>query len=202
MKLYHGTSKSAARAILEGDDIHPRGIRAGTWHGSSLADCVYLTTAYAPCFALWACMAPNFDMEKLYKAGRLPGRLAILEIDFSQPSEERLFPDENFIGEQQPTEDWRQLYMRTNWRASLDELGTCAHLGLVPREALTRVAFFEHASNPDIFYLVNPRDATAVTVANHTVSGQAHRNLTRLFFKDPDLTADDLMGWSLANCRY
>jgi hypothetical protein len=191
MKLYHGTNELAVRAVLEGG-IQPRGSRAGTWHGSSLADRVYLTTAYAPYFALWACMAPDFSMEKLRRGERqLRERLVVLEIDLARLDRGLLGPDEHFISETinaQKTE-WRRVYMRTNWRESLAGLGTYAHFGVVPREAIARVAFFDYGSNPDILHLL----PAEVSLDDHAVNGRFYQNLTRWFFEDA-VTVEDLTG--------
>jgi hypothetical protein len=209
MKLYHGTNERAARVILEGDSIQPHGSRPGNFDDDapSGVDRVYLATGFAPYYAAKACGVWDDD----YADDRQPSeRLTIFEVDIDRLDQKKLVPDEDFIYRvcgARPTTKQEQLQQlccvrdnilqyRTRWRESLDGLGTCAHLGTVPREAIIRVSFFEYTSNPDILGLLSED----VSLDDHQVNGRYYRSLTRWFFKDVDLTVADLMGRIPENC--
>ena len=82
MKLYHGTTSSRARKILN-EGLRPRGEGRGNYspHLASHQGCVYLSTVYGPAYA---CRA----IPRL-------GPLAVVEIDAGVLRADRLRPDED-----------------------------------------------------------------------------------------------------------
>ena len=197
MKLYHGTSESAAKvALVEG--LIPRGWRGASsvWEGCpSHPDCVYLTTAYAGYFAMNA--TPHKE------------RWAIMEIDTDQlPQEAILVPDEDFLeqatrGHPKPA-DWgfpedasmeeRTAWFREHlfsfshlWKDSVKHLGNCAVLGMVPSTAVSRVAFYDPDSNPGMTMLtMHPM----ISMMNYRVCGPKYRGVVRWLMGDDVLLSD------------
>jgi len=196
MKVYHGTSRSAAEVALK-SGLRPRGKSKGNWESCpSRSDLVYLTTAYAAYFAL-AASKPGEDW-------------AILEVDTDLLDEDLLLPDEDFL--EQATRDnkafadsWADvgyspdgtMHERTAWfrerleffqactEESVDGIGNCACCGGVLPEAITRAVaysgFDRETSNPTITTLaVDPQ----ITIMNYKFVGNKYRSLTSWFFGD------------------
>lgn len=189
MKLYHGTSERVARlAMAEG--LFPRsesGV-SSTWedHPSS-PNHIYLTTAYAGYFAMNA----TEDDE----------RWAIIEIDsdlLPDPGDGEyfLYPDEDFLEQatrqQELPEGWgvngatmevRTAWFRENlfrfghvWEESIEFLGNCAHEGVIPPDAITRVSFVDPKGNPHMALMAcDPM----ITLTNYRFCGEKYRSLVR-----------------------
>ena len=207
MFLYHGTNEKAARLALK-DGLKPRKLTGkSNWKHSleSRSDTVYLTSAYAPYFALQAT-----DEDEKW---------GIVEIDVDLLDEKRLRPDEDAVEQttrgikdfgpiedpqvrsilaKMPLTDMRARteYVRANldrlhnlWRASLKWLGNCSYKGTVPAKAISRVSIFDPKSNP---YVVLTASDPTITVANFKMLADRYEALTRWFF-DP-ITADELLG--------
>ncbi len=201
MKLYHGTSEAAAEAILR-DGFIPRRRGKGNWKHSvdSHPDGVYFTNAYALYFAIAAVDDPRL------KTGEAGVRAAVIEIDTDLLRDTAmLVPDEDCLeqvnrgrtGDSLPAgyHKWsmkkRTIYWRGKmdgfcfsdaWKASLDAIGNCCHLGPVPREAITRVAYVDLRDAADtIFMALDP----TISVLNYRFVGRRYRALTKWIFGDP-----------------
>ena len=159
MKLYHGTSSVSAMSALQRGILPRRLSKISNWDHSvrSNEDCVYLTTAYAPYFAIQAADS---------NAGSLP---AIIEIDTDLLDMDRLVPDEDALEQAtRKTDDlpksWtmerRTRYYRKNlikfsehWEWSLKAIGNCAYMGTIPVEAITRVVVIDHIKQNVLMYM-------------------------------------------------
>ena len=180
MKLYHGTSIRHLDSILE-HGIQPRGSKKSVWSNApSRKDMVYLTVAYPLHFALSA--ASNED------------RL-IFEINIHRLNPWSLHPDEDFLMQatrnQRPegcpkdyrlaTKWFRQRlhdYAR-HWGASVEGLGNCCHLGMVPVSALTRYAII-----PKEWPVLLWSDPM-IMIANYAVMSSYYCKLNATLFGDP-----------------
>jgi hypothetical protein len=204
MKLYHGTNEVAGKAILS-DGFVPRGRRGGNWKHSveSHPDGVYFTTAYALYFALASTEGdPRLKNDE-------PGVCAmIFEIDTDLlPEPGCLVPDEDCLeqvnrgrkaadsglpksyalwGMKKRTVFWRErlpFFMHSDgWKASLDAMGNCCHLGPVPASAITRVAIVDLKGAADACHMA--LDPT-ISVLNYRFVGKRYRALTKWVFGDP-----------------
>lgn len=189
MKIYHGTSAAAAERIaLEG--IRPRATDAGNWtRCPSHPGLVYLTECYAPFFAL-AC-----DDDEI----------AIVEVELSALDVDRMRPDEDFLeqaarahpenarmmglADARVPNDLaeRTVWFRQRidsyadlWKRSLDMLGCCSHAGIVPPEAISRIAVLPVALAPRVVAAIDP----SITMMNYRIMGDFYRELTRWFFDE------------------
>lgn len=187
MKLYHGTSYPAGRmAIIEG--LKPRKDlkHKGNWQHTvdSRRDAVYLTTVYAPYFALCA-------SER--------GMAAVVEVETDRLFQCNLVPDEDAIeqtnrktGElpehwsiEQRTKHYRKSLHEYNcgqWEDSIKALGTCAYIGRIPKSAITRVAFFNPADHKR--WVGTSMDPT-ISVLNYRFMREKYQVLTSVLFNDP-----------------
>ncbi len=192
MLLYHGTSERVARlAMTEG--LAPRfesGV-SSTWedHPSS-EHYVYLTTAYAGYFAMNA--TPDGE------------RWAVIEIDTELLPDDgaaHLYPDEDFLEQvsrrQDLPEEWgingasmkdRTEWFRRNlwrfphlWEDSIEGLGNCAHEGVIPPEAITRVSFVDPKGNPSMALMASD---PCITLMNYALCASKYRNLMRWLMGD------------------
>lgn len=219
MKLYHGTNGAWVDHILR-VGLRPRGERAarGNWKDTvqSHPGCVYLTDAYAPHFAIQAsrgkeptCAVFEVDTDRLDQRDLFPDEDFLEQgtrrvndgvtgtmlqrtrhyrrhlFDYGEP---RLDPD-SIAGD-----DPAPKFLPT-WRFSIRYLGTCAHRGPIPPEAITRVVTW-----PDTRANVTVRLAwdLSVSLVNYRWCGPRYRALTRkLFdgeFTDPKLlTREELV---------
>lgn len=194
--LYHGTAAQALPGICE-RGLQPRrflsgAAKRGHWQGQapSHPGCVYLSDAYAAYFALVA-------------ADRHGGDGIVLEIDADAVAM-NLRPDEDFL--EQATREAERMGERHRimrelrcperhdmkkrtawfrrrillwgelWPESLRLLGTVAHNGTVPVEAITRVA--RMPAGHDIQFAIDP----SITLQNYRVVGSRYRNLSRAIF--------------------
>lgn len=167
MKLYHGTTEPAWQSIQAADAILPRALSKRNNWGHTIAShpqCVYLTDTYAPYFGITA-----IDETMLGDDDNIP-RCAIIEIETDRITG-NLVPDEDALEQSTRPKGAKgrsAMYQRTRkhratlhthrgtdaWRQSLAFMGTCAHYGIVPVSAVTRVALIpirddehsEHAS--------------------------------------------------------
>lgn len=162
MKLYHGTSRAVAlRAMREG--LKPRKMtKAGNWEKSpSHPGAVYLTDAYPVYFGVQALETTYYKVPE----GDDRHVCGILEIETDRLSPFALVPDEDVLeqvgrpgGADKLPAHWtmrqRTVYYRNRlkdyangaggWEKSLEAMGTCAHLGVIPAAAITRVAFLDN----------------------------------------------------------
>jgi hypothetical protein len=206
MKLYHGTTADVARLALD-EGLCPRGETGvvGNWEHTcpSASDRVYLTTAYAPYFA-HAAQPEDLAVEDQ--------RWGVVEIDTDLIEEpEHLCPDEDWLeqgsrGEIPKGHVFRDIGLQhcktmeertalfreyapafnESWADSIEGLGTCAHVGAISYQAITRVSILEPAKARDIvFAAVDPM----ISIMNYAICGEKYRALTRWFF-DPVEPAD------------
>lgn len=191
MKLYHGTSAAAVPGILE-HGIKPRG-KNGTsnWKRTieSNPEAVYLTNAYALHFAA------NATKEK--------ERMAVVEIDSTLLSPLRLCPDEDFLEQATRKQNdpglapmgksmkyrtrWYRRHIREFsqfWDASLEHMGTCCHYGVIPVEAIIRVAFINAQTYAAMVWTcgLDPM----ISVMNYRFAGEKYRHSMARMFGDTE----------------
>jgi hypothetical protein len=163
---------------------------------------VYLTDSYAIHFAQNAVEGSK-------------DRLALIEIDTDLLDEGNLAPDEDFL-EQATRSDpkfehvhkrWptdikkRTIWFRARqhsdfahtWSLSMKHMGTCCHMGVVPADAIKRVALLPASSS--VSFASDP----TITLINYMIMGAYYRNLMRYVFDgtvQSDLPTDpfDLIG--------
>ena len=197
MLLYHGTSARHLSVILRAGLRPRRNKRESNWeHGAaSNPDAVYLTTAYAPYFALCTLQGKR-------------DKLAILEVDTGKLRQSRLCPDEDFL--EQATRlldkrgakvsdhpEWGSLDMhartaayrsvmlseyRDKWESSVEHLGTCAYMGTVPASAITRYSIYALGSKDSVPEVTHSLASPTITLANYRFVGGFYRKLTKWFF--------------------
>jgi len=207
MKLYHGTTEAIARLALT-DGLLPRG-ESGVetqWPDCpSREDMVYLTTAYAPYFAVCA-------------TKEVGERLGIVEIDTEllyddheteNGLEDYLHPDEDFLEQatrspesgphlapfeadmHERTAFYRERLegFQQHWTDSIQGLGNCAVLGGVPYECVTRIALVDPRKAPHVLQIaMDP----CITLMNYQICGNKYRRLTDWLF-GAEITPADLM---------
>ena len=188
MLLYHGTSAAVARLALK-EGILPRADLddlEGNWKDNpSNPFLVYLTSAYALYFA----MAASGDEDEV----------AIIEVDTDKLPGVML-PDEDFLEQASRTQDlpsdpfWDELremksmeqrtrWFRNNllcfqhvWEDSVKGLGNCAHMGVIPPAAITRVSFYKPSSNRGVTMMsLDP----AIAIMNFRFCGAKYEALTQ-----------------------
>ena len=194
MKLYHGTTERVAlKAITEG--LKPRGERPSVWKDApSRPDAVYLTDTYAAYYGVAA--VPSRKLK-----GPGDQRVGIVEIDTDLlPLPGLLVPDEDAVEQTSRPKGSgatrEEMLQRTNgfrdnlhefiggegWKMSLAAMGTCAHIGAVSPEAITRVATFGlRASRALAWEAANAQPS----VKAFRFAGLRHRELLAHIFGDP-----------------
>lgn len=197
MRLYHGTSEAAARrAMAEG--LRPRReTKRSNWTAKSHPGAVYLTTTYG---AFFGCT--TLDRPRLRSPDNTAPnlRFAVLEVETARLNPFCLVPDEDALeqvgrGHDDLPATW-DMHRRTRhyrdrlpdyatgeaWEVSLRAMGTCAHLGVVPVSAITRVAFVDVVLQAPLAWAA--MDAT-VSVAAYRFAGARHAAITAHIFGDP-----------------
>jgi len=184
--LYHGTTSSRLASILR-DGLKPRGRRKGNWESyPSRPDMVYLTTAYAPFFAIYAVDEGEQGL--------------IVEVDASKLNPTLLYPDEDFIAQalshqkQMPLEVVhrqvrRQLsHYRHHAKDSIDAMGNVAHKGAIPKSAITRYALIDGKLQSDLFWIgLDP----CISPMNYRFCGSKYRSIIAWIMGDrPDFDPD------------
>jgi hypothetical protein len=154
------------------DGIKPRGKSSkGNWGNGnvSMPDCVYLSDSIATYFAAW-CQKDSdtngsrgllleVDTDKLIPFMLLPDE-DVLRISLAQFGRQSEIPKKNSFRQ------WIHLMLANQelWSDSIRAIGTCAYLGHIPPEAITRYATFE-------------RDATHMFRYDHSINPMAHQIL-------------------------
>lgn len=141
---------------------------------------VYLTTTYAPYYAL---STRRRDYE----------RAAIIQLHWDSLDQTRLYPDEDFIAEAlrdqklgasrdikkriryiiRHIEDYRE-----NWMLSLENLGNVCFKGTVPVNAITKIVLFEPRRNPRM--TLSALDPT-ICLLNYGLFGRWYQAMTRWY---------------------
>jgi hypothetical protein len=199
MKLYHGTNSVSAMNALQ-NGILPRNLsKKSNWDHSvqSNKDCVYLTTAYAPYFAIQA--ANSIE-------GSFP---AIIEIDTDLLDIDYLVPDEDALEQAtRKTDDLPKLWSmnrRTrhyrkhlmkfaeHWEWSLKAIGNCAYMGVVPASAITRVVVINHIKQSILMHMsLDP----SISIMNFRFCGDKYVQLLNWIFNNEyqDTDSDKMYG--------
>jgi len=199
MKLYHGTSESAAKLILEQGFQPRKETTKSCWDKTipSNESCVYLTSCYAGFFAL---NASNNE------------RWAVLEIETSTLDTELFVPDED--GLEQLTRDidfhGLDIYERTEffkenlldyheyWPQVLERLGNCAYYAAIPASAITAVSFFDAKQNPAMeMAWMDP----SISVLNHQFCNQKYEALTQWLF-GVSITPEEFTGFPVLDAEH
>jgi hypothetical protein len=188
--LYHGTRAAHQEAILEGS-LRPRrdtGVSQWAHTAASHDAAVYLTTAYPLYFAI------NAQAE---------GDLLVLEIDTDQLDHSLLASDEDALAHclRDPATAGMSLLERTVYyrerisgysaEFSLARLGTCAHLGAIPKRAVRRAVRIapEHTGT----LILGGFDPVILPV-NYQIHGAEYNESVRWLFKDtPDCAINPRM---------
>jgi hypothetical protein len=181
VNLYHGTNEDFLPQMVADKGIAPRGTRKGNWEHESLADRVYLTTAYPFYFAA------NTEGE---------GRLTVLEIDADRLDPVRFRPDEDFVTHciftgWKSREEMQKVHQRSvkevdnyadYWKSSLDMLGNIAYLGKVPLTAVSRICFYDIKCRrlELTSFFMDP----SISPRNYRFCGQQYRGLVEWMFGD------------------
>lgn len=204
MMLYHGTSKVHLQGILE-KGIQPRQLTQNSnWECESGEDRVYLTSAYAPYFAIQAC-------DQKYDGGE-PGMNVpmVIEIDSTKLRRNDLVPDEDFMEQLTRSQkkfdmfdpflasksvNERTIWFRDRardlskkvpafvWSNSIRSMGTCAYIGTIPLRAITKIIAF----NPrESAHLLNMFLQPQISLANYSLCGKEYRFWTaKMFDREP-----------------
>lgn len=191
VKIYHGTTETIGKqALTEG--LRPRNLTGqSNWRHTveSNPTLIYLTTAYAPYYALQAVKE------------RKGAKIAIVEIETDLLNETKMRPDEDFIeqatrldkknsaGIRGKTMNERVEYVRNHidefsesWELSVEHLGNCAHKGVIKKTAITRVAVEDTSKCREMcFEAIEP----TITLANYKICGEQYRMLTQWFMGEP-----------------
>jgi hypothetical protein len=192
MKLYHGTAERYLKQILS-KGIRPRkGNGDGNWEKyPSRSDMVYLTTAYPLYFATTAIK----DDE----------RGLILEVDTRHLNEKKLHPDEDFIAQvlskhQNVSLDSVHKIVRDKleqfkdmWRDSVENMGNCAHKGIIPPHAITRYILIDFTKRIELAMMAAD---PMISIINYTICKNKYINLVRWSFGDVDVIEDDFANFS------
>ena len=197
MLLYHGTTGTVARlALTEG--LKPRdetGVEGNWEENPSNVDLVYLSTAYAPYFAMCACGGTAIDEETM----------GIVAVDTDKLDPLLLRPDEDFLEQisrmgaglpewlQEDLNECSTMQERTAffkdrldmfgplWKDSVERLGNAAYEGIIPPEAIVSVSIYKRQSNAYIsMSVLDP----SISLLNFQIMGDKYRALTRWFFDD------------------
>ncbi len=188
-RLFHGTSAHRYASILTRGILPREQVGAKSWHGKyeSRGDAVYLTSAYPLFFAQVADENAADDH-------------VIIEIDTTLLDHTLLVADEDVLdfwarsyakdcvsyeGLSSATkfvlEDKKAMMQCVTAERSLRAMGTCAYLGPIPREALTRAVRINIES---VCRLVRAGMDPVVSPAAYAVMGAEHEEATRWLF-DP-----------------
>lgn len=185
--LYHGTTESVARAVLK-SGLLPRvttGQKSNWPKAESSPDLIYLTSVYAPYFAM---VASDKNNEKL----------ALIEIDTSLLDENLFRPDEDFLEQASRGQMIKRLRAKTMhgrtrwfrnhieefsdmWKMSIENMGVISYKGNIPLSAITRVSIYNPKTNP---YINNLCIDPAISILNFKYVGNKYAEITKWFFKE------------------
>jgi hypothetical protein len=154
-RLYHGTTETVARLIINGGTLQPRGTERESLYPPvpSRCDCVYLTDLYGVKYALDA--VGGELKQRGISEWALAG--AVVEVDMDRLCYSNLVPDEDFMAKvhmmrhrlagDNDFQRLTQVYAREDANrlkpAATECLrcyGTVAYHGEIPRSAITRIA--------------------------------------------------------------
>jgi hypothetical protein len=192
--LYHGTTEAIGRQA-KAEGLRPRRLTGkSNWKHivESNPSLIYLTTAYAPYYALQAVNKGE--------------KISIVEIETDLLKESNFRPDEDFIeqvtgldkkniaGIKGKTMSQRTTYIRNHldefsafWKPSLEHLGNCGYKGVITGKAITRVSVVDISK---CVAMCSEVLEAVITLANYSVCGSQYRMMTRWFMGEP-VTAED-----------
>lgn len=197
MKLYHGTTKKVAEKALK-EGLKPRGTRKGNWKHTvdSRRDAVYMTDVYGLYFAYTACKGKDVP--------------AVIEIDVDLLDQNLLIPDEDFLEQasrnqegvgladtkknmKERTEYYRKVaeFNKHLWERSLEGLGTVSYQGIIPPEAISRIAYISVEKQSHVLY--SAADAM-ICLLNHKFCSQKYAAGIRWLFGE-EISAIDWFGF-------
>ena len=155
---------------------------------------IYLTTAYAPYYALHAVN------------GNKGEKIAIVEIETDLLDESKFRPDEDFIeqvtgldkknaaGIKGKTVKQRTKYIRNHldefsgfWKPSIEHLGNCGYKGIITGKAITRVSVVDISK---CLSMCSEVLEAVITLANYSVCGSQYRLMTRWFMGETVMVED------------
>lgn len=181
MLLYHGTSEANLAQILESGIMPRSATNNSNWAHTvdSHADAVYFSIAYPLYFANQACNADE--------------RLVVLEIDTDLLDETNLVADEDAVEQAlrgrddlptswnmaKRTRYYRDRIERYSYEQSLTALGSCAHLGIIPVQTITRVAY---VSLKAFGKMARCGYDPSISVMGYMVMGETYRKSTTWLF--------------------
>lgn len=140
---------------------------------------VYLTTAYAPYFAIMSAKAADKGL--------------IVEVSTAALDADLLYPDEDFIAQALAYKEKRPLEQvhREVWDGiedykhhaadSVQGMGNCAHRGPIPAKAITRYAVIDPKLQSQLFWIgLDP----SISVLNYRFCGAKYRSIIAWIFGD------------------
>jgi hypothetical protein len=191
VKIYHGTTETIGRQA-KAEGLRPRKLTGkSNWKHTveSNPSLIYLTTAYAPYYAIHA-----VDETKGEK-------ISIIEIETDLLDESKMRPDEDFIeqatrndennnaGIRGKTMNERVEYIRnhidefsSSWKLSVEHLGNCAYNGVITGNAITKVSVVDISKCRAMSFEAGE---PTITLMNYKICGQQYRMLTRWFMGEP-----------------
>ena len=196
VKLYHGTTETIGRQAKT-DGLRPRKMTGkSNWKHivESNPSLIYLTTAYAPYYALHAVN------------GNKGEKISIIEVETDLLDESKFRPDEDFIeqvtgldkkntaGIKGKTVKQRTKYIRNHldefsdfWKPSIEHLGNCGYKGVITGKAITKVSVVDISK---CLSMCSEVLEAVITLANYSVCGSQYRMMTRWFMGEP-VTVED-----------
>lgn len=180
MKVYHGTGIQHLVSILT-NGLRPRNKKKSNWKEfPSRKDMVYLSTAYAPYFA----MINNSD------------KAVILEIEIDELDQDKLFPDEDGIAQalsqqekvpldevHDQVKDNLEFYQHLAM-ASIDLIGNICYQGTIKPEQIKRYTTIEFNKRTELTMICGD---PSISVMNYKLCGNKYRTFTEWLMGDrPD----------------
>lgn len=178
--LYHGTTATRLGSILR-QGLRPRGkSRRGNWRDyPSRQDMVYLTTAYAPYFAI--------------NATAQDGVALLVEVDTDHLDPTKCYPDEDFVAQCLAFQEKRPLMSVHDgvmadldqyqhlYSASVQGMGNLAYRGTIPADAITRYVTLLPSAQPDLCMLsMDP----CISPLNYQCCGGKYTSIISWLFGD------------------
>ena len=203
----HGTTERHLDAIMRGG-LRPRKNRPSLWTDHpSVAQNVYLTSAYALYFARFAAqndeagLLIEVDPKRLKTVNMFPDEDAVAQVIRGDVTDPR-FKDVS-LGD--ATEDVRsnlRRYRAEGYSASwsMVALGTCSHEGLIPVQAIKRIVRVATVTGKDIIAVSDP----TITVMNYRFMGSYYRDMQSWFLsggEGPMPLRDGLTAMSAEHAR-